>query len=1097
MKNFLYKANKRVDWFRGKQLGEESYSRSNIIINIVLVAVIAAISSILFIGSVGAGFFVSLVDDQEALNEEEMRAEIYDYEQASDMYFAGGESLGNVPADIERKQVPLEDISDNLVDAIIATEDEDFYDHDGIVPTALLRATYQEISNAGTQTGGSTLTQQVIKNQILTNEVSFERKAKEILLALRLEGYLSKEEILEAYLNLVPFGRNANGLNIAGAQSAAEGVFGVDASELNIAQAAFIAGMPQNPYGYTPFENNGTVKDEFEAGINRKNRVLNDMNEKGYISEEEYEEAMAYDIEENLAEPSDTVTDEYPYITSEVQREASTVLREQMLEEDDVDLDAMDEEEREQTLEQYTADAREDLAIGGYDIHITVDKSIYDGMQESIESSTWFGPDRTNGDITEQEEVGAMMINNQTGAIISFVGGRDYETQNLNHATQTFRQNGSTMKPLLSYGPLLDSGELHPGSTVADVPTDYTTGTEINNAGSDFEGFIPVREALQRSQNIPAVRSFWELEQEEAKDHLESLGFTRLSEEEPVESTALGGLENGVTVSQNTNAFSTFANEGQYHESYMVERIEKKNDGEVTYEHETEETEIFSPQTSYLMVDMLRDVLESPGTASQLSSYLDVDGDWAGKTGTTTDQVDAWFVGMNPEVTMGIWLGYDNREQQNQLESPYNGYSYSERTQNIWADLMNAANEANPDAVNTDSTFEEPDGIVEQEICGLSGLLVSPMCEEAGLAVTDLMNEEFVPTEEDDSLQEGDLVEIDGSTYTAYDETPDDFTLSGIIMDEDYFEDIDNPAEYFPEDIGDITVDREAPDNERDPSTVSGVSGSGDELTWSEHPDDDIVGYRIYEGSSVEDTVVGKDNTSASVGSGTFTVRAVDTRGRESSNSASTDISSGTTETENDDESSNDESSEDESTESSPSNTPDEGSGESEDSSEESPSTTEDETNSTEQESTEESPAEENNDENNSPNEEDSGSSDGSNEEENSSENGGSEEQTPSDNNTAPPAEEDSSPEPAEEPETPEEPEEPAPEPEETPEEPQEEVPVEEPADTNGSGSETDDSSGSETPSEESSGTSTESEEENRFSRQRLFSGKSGRRGRN
>jgi penicillin-binding protein len=177
-----------------------------------------------------------------------MKSDIYNYEETSEVYFASNVYLGKLNADIEREEVKLEDVSQHLINAIIATEDELFYEHDGVVPKAIMRALFQEFTNAPVQTGGSTLTQQLIKNQVLTNEVSFDRKAKEILLALRLEKFFEKDEILEAYLNVTDFGRNSSGRNIAGVQSAAKGIFGVNAKDLNIAQSAFIAGLPQSPF---------------------------------------------------------------------------------------------------------------------------------------------------------------------------------------------------------------------------------------------------------------------------------------------------------------------------------------------------------------------------------------------------------------------------------------------------------------------------------------------------------------------------------------------------------------------------------------------------------------------------------------------------------------------------------------------------------------------------------------------------------------------------------------------------------------------------------------------------------------------------------
>src|SRR5690625_2041797 len=225
--------------------------------NVILFFIIISFIGLFFAGGIGAGYFASLVKDEPIRSYEEMERDIYNYEETSRLYFANNKFLGDIRSDLHREKVSLDDISEVLIQAVIATEDEYFNEHNGVVPKAIVRALLQEVVNADRKTGGSTLTQQLIKNQVLTNEVSFERKAKEILLALRLERFFDKDEILEAYLNVIPYGRNAAGENIAGIQTAAKGVFGVKANELNLPQAAYLAGLPQSPSAYTPFKSSG------------------------------------------------------------------------------------------------------------------------------------------------------------------------------------------------------------------------------------------------------------------------------------------------------------------------------------------------------------------------------------------------------------------------------------------------------------------------------------------------------------------------------------------------------------------------------------------------------------------------------------------------------------------------------------------------------------------------------------------------------------------------------------------------------------------------------------------------------------------------
>ncbi|WP_158736566.1 transglycosylase domain-containing protein [Alteribacillus sp. YIM 98480] len=884
MRNFFEKLNIKLDNVKNHSFVKGINITSQVFWNLLLIVAVLMVMLALFLGGAGAGYFVSLVEDQEAYSKEEFEQQVYNYEEVSDIYFDDDQYLGKIPSDLERKERSLDEMSEHLIHAVISTEDEYFFEHQGVVPKALLRATYQEVSGASTQSGGSTLTQQIIKNQLLTNEVSFDRKAKEIALALRVENYFEKEEILEAYLNIVPFGRNADGRNIAGAQSAAEGIFGVEASELNVAQSAFIAGLPKNPFVYTPFENGGVVKENFEAGMNRMHLVLDNMLENGFISEDEYEEALEYDIEENLTDPSGSLIEDYPYLTYEAQDRAARIIREDLLEKDGIEVDELDDDERQETLTQYLTQAKAELAHGGYNVHLTIKKDIYDAMQRSIADSQWFGPDRQGEDGVEPEEVGAILIDNQTGAILSFVGGRDFERENLNHATQAYRQNGSTMKPLLAYGPAIDQGVVQPGTVLPDVPSTYSNGREYTNYGDSYQGFVSVREALKESRNVPAVKTFQRVDHEASRQALIDMGFQRLEPDEPYESGSIGGLTYGATVEQNTNAFTTFGNEGKYHDSYLIEKIETKN-GETVYQHEPDNNKVFSPQTAFLTIDMLRDVLKPGGTARALPGMMNFGGDWAGKTGTSNETKDSWFVGLNPNVTFGTWIGYDNPQT---ISSPYKGLSYGARTQRIWADMMNAAFDANPETFGIDDNFEQPEGIVRQTICGISGKLPSSLCSEAGLTTTDYFNEKFVPTERDNSLNRTRYVTINGKRYKAYDSTPSEFTQTGVSINEDYF-DADNMSEYLPDDWDNIVADQDAPSNGRNPSQVTGISFSNGQLSWNQHPDNDIVGYRIYSsgGSKIKSV---EDNTSTSTsvnGSGSFFVTAVDSMGRESTESAS------------------------------------------------------------------------------------------------------------------------------------------------------------------------------------------------------------------
>ena len=296
-KNGRNKLDMKDLWQKGT-LQKSTRITYDVVWNIVLFFIIIGVIGLFFAGGVGAGYFASLVKDQPIESKEEMTKNIYNYSETSEMYFNDQNTmLGKVQSDLYREEIKLEDVSGHLKNAVVATEDEYFDEHKGVVPKAIMRAVVQEVTNSSVKTGGSTLTQQLVKNQILTNEVSFERKAKEMLLALRVERFFEKEEILEAYLNIVPFGRNANGENVAGVQAAAQGIFGTDVSKLNLAQSAFIAGLPQSPFGYTPFTNGGEIKspEGLEPGIDRMHEVLERMLAAEYITQEEYDAAMKFE----------------------------------------------------------------------------------------------------------------------------------------------------------------------------------------------------------------------------------------------------------------------------------------------------------------------------------------------------------------------------------------------------------------------------------------------------------------------------------------------------------------------------------------------------------------------------------------------------------------------------------------------------------------------------------------------------------------------------------------------------------------------------------------------------------------------------------
>ncbi|MFC4182540.1 transglycosylase domain-containing protein [Saccharococcus thermophilus] len=864
--------------------------------NLFLIFLILILCLICFAVGLGTGYFASLVKDMPIPSYEEMKKDIYDYEETTHIYFANNVYLGNFRSDLEREEVKLQDISPYVIKAITATEDEYFYEHHGVVPKAIIRALFQEATNSPVKTGGSTLTQQLVKNQILTNEVSFERKAKEILLALRLEKFFSKDEILEAYLNVVPFGRNASGRNIAGIQAAAQGVFGVNAKDLNLAQAAFLAGLPQSPFVYTPFTSDGKVKKDLSPALNRMKTVLKRMKQAGYISEKQYEEALQYDVTKHFAPPKPSPFEKYPWLTMEIEKRAKEVLAEVLAQKDGYT--------KEQLLqnaslhERYVAKAEKQLRQNGYNIYTTIDKTIYDRMQKVVADYRYYGDDiiqyvkdkQTGKTIAKREpvEVGAMLIENKTGKIISFVGGRDYKRQQLNHATQAYRSNGSTMKPLLVYAPAMEMGVIQPGSIIPDTPLRIKTAKGYytpENADRKTHGLVTARRALQYSYNIPAIQTYMKIMNQHPVEYLHKMGITSVANtEENHIALAIGGTDKGVTVEENVNAYATFANYGTFIDAYLIEKIVSK-DGKVIYEHKSNPVPVFSPQTSYLMIDMMRDVIRH-GTASSLPFYLKFQADWAGKTGTSQKNQDSWFVATNPNVTFGVWMGYDTPAP---LQSMYKGLSYGKRTQLLWAQLINAAYDVKPQLVAPNTRFNMPGGIVRRTYCTVSGLAPSNICQKAGLVSYDLYNTKFTPKQgKEPYLIEGRFVEVNGKRYAALDTTPSEFVSSGVILNREILKKWGINGSSASGWNGELFVN-ELKENGKIPAPPS-IHLTNGIITWQPHSENDVIGYRVYragqDGSPPRVVAIvkaGKTLSFANLQPGaTYYVTAVDIGGKES-----------------------------------------------------------------------------------------------------------------------------------------------------------------------------------------------------------------------
>ncbi|MCK4030488.1 penicillin-binding protein PBP1B [Streptococcus iners] len=614
---------------------------------------------VLFGAGIGVGFVASLFDKVEVPKTEELLTQVSEVSRISKVVYSDGSLVAEVNSDLLRVPVGAGDVSDYLKQAVIATEDETFESHNGVVPKAVLRAALGSVG-FGSSSGGSTLTQQLIKQQLVGDAPTFTRKANEIISALALERNMTKEEILTIYLNVSPFGRNNQGRNIAGAEAAAQGIFGKPASELTVPQAAFIAGLPQSPIVYSPYASDGTRKSDEDMvyGIERYQDVLFNMYRASFLTKEEYETYKAYDIKQDFIAPAPVTADTKDYLYYEVMEEAQQVMFDYLVKRDKVSDNDL---KNDATRSSYEELAKQELSQGGYTIKSTVDKGIYDTMQSVVAN---YGSVLDNGNV--YVETGSVLIDNSTGAILGFVGGRDYATNQNNHAFDTLRSPASTIKPLLAYGIAIDQGLIGSASILSDYPTNFSSGQPIMYGTSRGSGMMNLQTAIDRSVNISAFWTYKMIQNAgvDAKAYMEKMNYHIPMYD--IESVPLGG---GVEISvlTNTNAYQTLANGGVYHKHYIVENITAA-DGTVVYQHEAAPVQVYSKATASIMNQLLRQVVNSGYTTTFKNRLSGLNpqaaaSDFVGKTGTSNEVNDVWLMLSTPKVTLGTWAGNDDNSE--------------------------------------------------------------------------------------------------------------------------------------------------------------------------------------------------------------------------------------------------------------------------------------------------------------------------------------------------------------------------------------------------------------------------------------------------
>ncbi|SCW46713.1 penicillin-binding protein [Streptococcus equinus] len=638
------------------------------------------------------GYLASQIDAVKVPDKESLVSQVTSLTRVSQMSYSDGSSIATIDTDLLRTPVASDAISENIKHAIVATEDENFEGHDGVVPKAVFRATLGSVLGLGETSGGSTLTQQLIKQQILGDDPTFKRKSREIIYALALERYLSKDEILTDYLNVSPFGRNNKGENIAGIEEAAQGIFGVSANDLTIPQAAFLAGLPQSPIVYSPYTAAGKLKDadNMSYGLSRQQDVLYNMYRAGYLTKDEYNEYKSYDISQDFIQPASASTSYHDFLYYSVLEEAQDIMYDYLIEKNGV---SEQELKNDATKEAYRKLASDTLQQGGYTVKTTIDKNVYNAMQNAVSQ---YGSTLDQGS-SQTVDVGNVLMDNSTGAILGFIGGRDYSTNQNNHAFDTARSPGSSIKPIIAYGIAIDQGLLGSASMLSNYPTNFSSGQPIMHGNDVGTGMINLQEALNVSWNIPAYWTYQMLlnNNVDVESYMKKMGYS--IDNYNIESLPLGGgIE--TTVLQQVNAYQMISNGGVYLKGYLVDSI-TDNQGNVIYKHKANPVRVFSEATASILNQLLKEVVTGGATTEFYKDLQAINGsaaqaDWSGKTGTTDNYTDVWLMLSTPKVTLGGWAGNDDNTSLDSMA----GYRYNAQ---YMANLVNSIYNANSNTFGT------------------------------------------------------------------------------------------------------------------------------------------------------------------------------------------------------------------------------------------------------------------------------------------------------------------------------------------------------------------------------------------------------------
>jgi len=613
---------------------------------------------------------------------------------ASTVYSADGHILKRFY--IQRRVfVPYEMIPQHLIDAVISVEDRRFWDHWGIDMRRLFKAAFINLRAGRIVQGASTITQQLSRNLFLTLKVTFRRKIREALTAIRIERTYTKREILEMYLNQVYFGHGAYGI-----ESAAQTFFGKHAEELNLEECALLVAMLPSPSYYSPIAHP-------ERAIRRRNLVLDIMASSGKISKEEAEAAKSKELGAKLRGEEG----EAPYFVEYIRRQIESEYGDRYdLYRDGLSIYTTLNLKAQKLAEKYLLEKLNSL------------QEKFDKMAAEEGPDFWAAVvDSSSGDsvvVRARTIQGALVaINLENGHIIAMVGGRDFKESQFNRAVQAYRQPGSAFKPFV-YTVAVDNGYpptyiIHDAPITLEMP-DGTLWTP-ENYDKTFLGPMTLRDGLKKSRNLMAVRLIMKIHPEEVIRYAKAMGVK--SSLSPVFSLALGSCE--VSLLNITSAYGVFANGGIRIEPISILRIVDRDGNTVMERSRGAETEVLSAETAAVMTSMLSSVLEEGGTGYAARKWYKFERPAAGKTGTTGNFADAWFIGFTPQIVAGVWVGFDEKI------SMGNKMAGSVVALPIWANFMRAVHDSLGLPVKD---FKLPPGLVKLEICSESHKIATEYC---------------------------------------------------------------------------------------------------------------------------------------------------------------------------------------------------------------------------------------------------------------------------------------------------------------------------------------------------------------------------------